>query len=127
MTYLAVIDVETTGLNPYRYDRVVELAALVMGMDGETIREFATLLNPERDIGPTSIHGLTASEVISAPRFGEVAGLLVETLNGCVALAGHNVRFDYSFLSVEFGRLGHAIPECPTLCTMQLAGGGTLT
>ena len=127
MTYLAVIDVETTGLNPYRYDRVIELAALVMGLDGEIVREFATLLNPERDIGPTSIHGLTASEVISAPRFGEVAALLVETVKDCVALAGHNVRFDYSFLSAEFGRLGHAIPDCPTLCTMRLAGGGTLS
>lgn len=127
MAYIAVIDVETTGLNPYRYDRVVELAALVTGLDGEIIREFTTLLNPERDIGPTSLHGLTASEVISAPRFGEVAGLLVDTLHGCVALAGHNVRFDYSFLSAEFGRLGHAIPDCPTLCTMRLAGGGTLS
>jgi DNA polymerase-3 subunit epsilon len=127
MAYIAVIDVETTGLNAYRYDRVIELAALVMGLDGEIIREFATLLNPERDIGPTSIHGLTASDIISAPRFAEVAGTLIDELDGCVALAGHNIRFDYSFLSAEFGRLGHAFPNCPTVCTMRLAGGGTLT
>ena len=85
MAYIAVIDVETTGLNPYRYDRVIELAALVMGLDGEIIREFATLLNPERDIGPTSIHGLTASDIISAPRFAEVAGTLIDALDGCAA------------------------------------------
>lgn len=127
MTYLAVIDVETTGLNPYRHDRVIELAALVMELDGEIIREFATLVNPERDIGPTSVHGLTASDVTSAPRFAEVAGTLIDALNGCVAVAGHNIRFDYSFLATEFGRLGHAIPHCPTVCTMQLAGGGTLS
>ena len=127
MAYIAVIDVETTGLNPYRYDRVIELAALVMGLDGEITREFVTLLNPERDIGPTSIHGLTASDIISAPRFAEVAGTLIDALDGCAALAGHNIRFDYTFLSAEFGRLGHAFPNCPTLCTMRLAGGGTLS
>jgi DNA polymerase-3 subunit epsilon len=127
MTYLAIIDVETTGLNPYRHDRVIELAALVTELDGEVIREFATLVNPERDVGPTSIHGLTASDIISAPRFAEVAGMLLDALNGCVAVAGHNIRFDLSFLSAEFGRLGHAFPNCPTVCTMRLAGGGTLS
>ena len=127
MTYLAVIDVETTGLNPYRHDRVIELAALMMRLDGEVIREFVTLLNPERDIGPTSIHGLTASDIIAAPRFAEVAGALLDILNGCVAVAGHNIRFDHSFLSAEFDRLGHAFPNGPTVCTMQLAGGGTLS
>lgn len=126
MTYLAVIDVETTGLNPYRHDRVIELAALMMRLDGEVIREFVTLLNPERDIGPTSIHGLTASDIIAAPRFPEVAGALLDILNGCVALAGHNIRFDHSFLATEFDRLGHAFPNGPNVCTMQLAGGGTL-
>ncbi len=127
MTYLAVIDVETTGLNPYRHDRVIELATLMIRLDGEVIREFVTLLNPERDIGPTSIHGLTASDIVAAPRFVEVAGALLDILNGCVALAGHNVRFDHSFLSAEFDRLGHAFPNGPTVCTMQLAGGGTLS
>ena len=127
ITYLAVIDVETTGLNPYRHDRVIELAALMMRLDGEIIREFVTLLNPERDIGPTSIHGLTASDIIAAPLFVEIAGVLIDILNGCVALAGHNIRFDRSFLSAEFDRLGHAFPNGPTVCTMQLAGGGTLS
>ncbi len=127
MTYLAVIDVETTGLNPYRYDRIIEVSALVMQLDGKIIREFVTLINPERDIGPTSIHGLTASDVVKAPRFVEVAGMLLEVLSDCVAWAGHNIRFDQSFLSAEFGRFGITFPNGPTICTMNLAGGGTLT
>jgi len=127
MTCLAVIDVETTGLNPYRYDRVIELAALTMRLDGKVVDQFVTLVNPERDIGPTSIHGLTASDITAAPRFVDIAGVLLDKLNGCVALVGHNVRFDHSFLSVEFGRLGHTFPNGPTVCTMRLAGGGTLS
>jgi DNA polymerase-3 subunit epsilon len=123
---IAVIDVETTGLNPYRHDRIVELAALVMSHEGTVLREFVTLINPERDIGPTHIHGLFTRDVLAAPRFGELAGALLEVLGGCVALAGHNIRFDYSFLAAEFDRLGHGLPDAPTLCTMQLAGGGRL-
>jgi len=127
MACLAVIDVETTGLNPYRHDRIVELAALLISSDGTILREFVSLVNPERDIGPTSIHGLTTKDVIFAPTFKEIAGLLIEVIDGCVAIAGHNVRFDCSFLSAEFDRIGYSLPEIPTVCTMQLAGGGSLS
>lgn len=127
MAFLAVIDVETTGLNPYRHDRIVELAALLISSDGTILREFVSLVNPERDIGPTRIHGLTTKDIIFAPTFKEIAGLLLEVIDGCVAVAGHNVRFDCSFLSAEFDRIGYPLPEIPTVCTMQLAGGGSLS
>ena len=67
MPSVAVVDVETTGLNPYRHDRIVELAALIVGSDGTALREFETLVNPERDIGPTHVHGLTSGDVLNAP------------------------------------------------------------
>jgi DNA polymerase III epsilon subunit-like protein len=86
--------------------------------------EFTTLINPER-IGPTSKHGLASGDVLRT-RFGDIAGHIADSLAGCVALAGHNVRFDYSFLASEFERSGHALPAVPTVCTMQLAGGGDL-
>jgi DNA polymerase-3 subunit epsilon len=127
MTCVAVIDVETTGLNPYRHDRIVELAAVVIRTDGTVLRDFATLVNPERDLGPTGVHGLSTRDILAAPRFGEIAGALVEVLDGCVALAGHNIRFDQSFLAVEFDRLGYSFPDGLTLCTMHLAGGGSLS
>ncbi len=127
MSHLAVIDVETTGLNPYRHDRVVEIAAVVIEPEGRVVREFCSLINPERDIGPTSIHGLAASDVSSAPRFADIAGTLLDVVEDCVALAGHNIRFDHSFMVAEFERLGHRFPDGPTLCTLQLAGGGSLS
>jgi DNA polymerase-3 subunit epsilon len=127
MANIAVIDVETTGLNPYRSDRVVEIAAVVMNLEGILVREFITLVNPGRDIGPTYIHGLNSEDILGAPKFGDIAGALVETLYGCVAIAGHNIRFDQSFLDVEFKRLGFSVPEVPSLCTMRLSGGGSLS
>jgi DNA polymerase-3 subunit epsilon len=126
MSLLAVVDVETTGVNPYRHDRIVEIAIVVVSLEGASVREFVSLVNPERDIGPSSIHGLASKDIIDAPRFADLAGDIVEALRDCVALGGHNVRFDRSFLESEFSRLGLAFPEITTFCSMQLAGGGDL-
>lgn len=123
---IAIIDVETTGLFPLRHDRVVEVAVIVIEGDGRVVREFVSLVNPGRDIGPTSIHNLTAEDILHAPEFSEIAGLLVDTLQGTVAIAGHNVRFDQQFMESEFSRIKAPLPQCFTICTMQLAGGGNL-
>src|SRR6266513_4842352 len=95
---IAVIDVETTGLFAFRHDRVVEIAAVVVQLDGHIEQEFVSLVNPARDIGPSSIHGLTSEDVLHAPRFEEIAALFLNALRGTVALAAHNVRFDSKFL-----------------------------
>ncbi|MBM4048172.1 MAG: hypothetical protein FJ279_23970 [Planctomycetes bacterium] len=126
MKHFAVIDVETTGLNPYRHDRIIEIAALLVSPDGAVVSSFASVVNPERDVGPTHIHGLSAADVLQAPLFSEVATALLEVLRPAVALVGHNARFDLSFLNLEFRRLGVDFPQCAVIDTMQLSGGGTL-
>lgn len=127
MQPLAVIDVETTGLNPYRHDRVVEIAAVLLSPHTGIQAELTTLVNPERDVGPTRIHGLSASDLINAPRFADIADHLVEMLRSASALVGHNVRFDVSFLQSEFRRIGVEMPPYTIIDTMALGGGGTLT
>src|SRR4030042_6856342 len=95
----AVIDVETTGLFPRKNDRIVEVAVVTVTGRGEVLGEYATLLNPGRDLGPVDIHGIRGSDVVSAPRFQDVAGDLVDRLSGSV-VAGHNLRFDLDFVAV---------------------------
>lgn len=123
---IAIIDVETTGLFPFRHDRIIEIAAVVIQDDGRIDREFVSLVNPERDIGPSRIHGLTSEDILYAPRFNEIAAQLVNVLNGSVAISGHNVRFDKQFLECEFQKMGYQLPEFFNICTMKLAGGGKL-
>jgi DNA polymerase-3 subunit epsilon len=125
MSLIGVVDVETTGFSP-RLDRVVEVAVVVVRLDGRVVREFDTLVRPGRDVGASHAHGLTATDLADAPPFGCVAPAIVEALDGCVAFAGHNIRFDQTFLEAEFGRLGHTLPDVETVCTMRLAGGGRL-
>ena len=125
---IAVIDVETTGLFPQRHDRIIEIATVVIDRSGQIEREFVSLINPGRDIGPSSIHGLSAADVLHAPTFAQVAGQLLKSLDGIVAITGHNVRFDLQFMASEFDRLGGSpLPSLYSICTMQLAGGGRLS
>ena len=116
---VAVIDVETTGLSP-RMDRVVEVGVVLLDSHGEVEAEFETLVNPGRDVGPTGLHGISASDVVDAPAFADVAPHLRSLLAGRVVVA-HNALFDLRFLAREFGRAGMPIELSPSLCTMRLA------
>jgi len=116
----AVVDVETTGLFPRKYDRIIEIAVVTITGRGEILEEYGSLVNPGRDLGPVDIHGIRGSDVVSAPRFEDVAGDLVDRLAGSV-LAGHNVRFDLGFLAAEFARLGVDLPPLPCVCTLSLS------
>jgi DNA polymerase-3 subunit epsilon len=126
MSLLAVVDVETTGFNPWRSDRVIELAAVVLDELGNTVREFNTLVNPDRDLGPVDVHGIEAGEIRHAPRFSEILGNWLDFLNGVGALAGHNMPFDRSFLQTEFNRVEMEFPPVAEFCTLRLSGGGAL-
>lgn len=126
MTLISVIDCETTGLNAAHSDRIIEIAAVVIDTSGAVAREFVTLVNPGRDVGKTSLHGISASDVAAAPAFHDIIGHITEVLDGTIALAAHNVGFDYRFVRREFERAGTSVPAVSTLCTMRLSGGGTL-
>jgi len=69
----AVVDVETTGFSPRLHDRVIEVAVVRLSPGGLPADEYTTLVNPRRDVGPTHVHGITATEVKDAPTFEQIA------------------------------------------------------
>lgn len=123
---IAVVDVETTGLSPWRHDRIVEIAIVNITPDGTIVSEYETLVNPVRDIGPTSIHQISAGDVLKAPEFSAIAGDVLELFAQADVIAGHNVSFDYNFLIKEYERIGFEIPQIPMLCTCRLFGRNSL-
>lgn len=123
---IAVLDVETTGLSPWRHDRIVEIGIVVMDADGAIEAEYETLINPTRDIGPSFIHQICSADVMRAPTFADVAGDVLEMLSACTIIAGHNVSFDKNFLVKEYDRLGVTLPDVPLLCTCRLFGRASL-
>ncbi|RME94621.1 MAG: DNA polymerase III subunit epsilon, partial [Bacteroidetes bacterium] len=77
--------------------------------------------NPQTYIpaGITQLTGITQEMVKDAPVFHEIAREIVERTQDAVFVA-HNVRFDYSFLRAEFGRLGYTYTR-KQLCTVRLS------
>ena len=115
----AVVDVETSGFRPGQA-RIVSVAALAVGDDGNVERSVATLLDPGVDPGPTHVHGLTTEMLAGQPCFADVAAELVEVLRGRTLVA-HNVGFDYSFLTAEAELAGLELPIDSVMCTVELA------
>lgn len=118
----AAIDVETTGLRPLRHDRIIEIGIVHTDAAGRVTAEWSTLVNPERDLGPQHIHGISASDIRHAPTFKDIAGTVLSLLRHRIPVA-HNLRFDDGFLQSEFTRIGAPIPSLQDLgvCTMTEA------
>ncbi|MYR93993.1 MULTISPECIES: TerD family protein [unclassified Streptomyces] len=114
----ALVDVETSGVIARR-DRVLSVAVVTIGPDGEQTGEFSTLLNPGCDPGPVHVHGLTAERLLGAPTFEQMAGQIGALLQGRVLVA-HNAQFDYDFLAHEFARARLRLPVSQRLCTLAL-------
>jgi len=103
---LAIIDLETTGVN-LGTDRIIEIAIVKVLPDGKRMVK-RKLINPEVPIsqGSTDIHGITNEMVKDAPTFRQVANELKQFLDNC-DLAGYNSnRFDIPMLVEEFLRIG---------------------
>lgn len=114
----ALVDVETSGLLARR-DRVLSVAVITIGPDGEQTGEFSTLLDPGCDPGPVEVHGLTVERLRGAPTFDQVAGRIGAMLQDRVLVA-HNAQFDYDFLAHEFARARMWLPVSQRLCTLAL-------
>jgi DNA polymerase-3 subunit epsilon len=112
----SVVDIETTGLHPGS-DRIVELGVVRLDPTGREVGTWTTLVNPQRDIGPTRIHGISNRDVLNAPTFAQVANDLLAFVAGSVLVA-HNARFDTSFLHAECDRIGAQWGPVTGLCTM---------
>ena len=113
---IVAFDTETTGLEPFGGDRIIEFAAVILRLDedGRVADRIdkSYLINPERPIPRkvTEITGISEADVIDAPPFADVVehihGLFVDAIT-----VAHNYPFDMGFLSAEFERTGRHWPE----------------
>lgn len=110
---------ETSGFRPGQA-RIVSIAALALGDDGNVEESLYTLLNPGVDPGPTHVHGLTAEMLQGQPTFADIVDHLVELLAGRTLVA-HNVGFDYAFLAAEAELVNRELPTDTVMCTVELA------
>lgn len=100
-----VLDTETTGLEPTRGHRIIEIGGVELMNRRLTGRKFHRYLNPEREIdeGALAVHGITREFLADKPRFADIAEELLQFIAGA-ELVIHNAAFDISFLDEEFRR-----------------------
>jgi DNA polymerase-3 subunit epsilon len=118
-----VLDTETTGLDPSRGDRIVEIGCLELVNRLPTGKTYHVYINPERDMPreAEAVHGLSAQFLADKPLFAEIADEFVTFVKGA-ALIIHNAAFDMKFLHAELALLGRDdLREAKIIDTLTMA------
>ena len=113
-----VLDTETTGLDPKRGHRIIEIGCVEIDNRRLTGRNFHCYLNPDRDIDEAAIevHGLTRRFLSDKPRFKEIEDEFLEFVTG-TELIIHNAPFDIGFLDSELN-LSSSNQSMNSVCTV---------
>jgi len=105
-----VLDTETTGLDPLRGDRIVEIGCVELVNHVASGEIFQSYINPERDMpeGAFRVHGLSTQFLADKPLFAAIAD---DFLNFVAEdrLVIHNATFDLGFLNAELEKLGRSV------------------
>jgi DNA polymerase-3 subunit epsilon len=118
-----IFDTETTGLDPYQGDRLVEIGCVELLNGFPTGKTFHVYLNPERDMPEQAfaVHGLSSEFLKDKPVFADIC----EEFLAFVAdapLVAHNAMFDLGFINAELERCKKALVQRDRLVdTLMLA------
>jgi DNA polymerase III subunit epsilon len=102
-----VLDTETTGLDPGKGDRVVEIGAVEIIDKVASGRTFHVLVNPERNVPEEAfrVHGHSTQSLKDKPTFGAIVDDFLAFIRED-PLVIHNAEFDTRFLNAELANLG---------------------
>ncbi len=118
-----VFDTETTGLDPLKGDRLVEIGCIELDNHLPTGRHFHVYINPERPMPVEAfrVHGLSDEFLADKPVFAKVAADFAAFI-GDAPLIAHNATFDIGFINAEFSRLGFPpVASARVIDTLMLA------
>jgi DNA polymerase III subunit epsilon len=104
-----VLDTETTGLDPGRGHRIVEIGCVELLNAIPTGEVFHAYLDPRRDIPEEAflVHGLSAEFLADKPVFADIVENFLK-FAGSATIIAHNAEFDMRFLNAELALLGVA-------------------
>jgi DNA polymerase-3 subunit epsilon len=98
-----VVDIETTGLDHKKGDKIIEIACLELINHIPTDNYYHTYINPngkEISEGAFKVHGISETFLSDKPLFSEIAEDFLEFIGDSHILA-HNASFDVGFLNNE--------------------------
>lgn len=119
----AVVDLETTGVDPST-DRILQMAAIVIDGTGRVVDTFDTIVKPESPEqyvhGAEHIHGISEAQVANGMPLRDALSRLRQISDGKFFTA-HNAQFDIGFIHAESQRVGFEMTVNTFVDTLQLA------
>jgi DNA polymerase III subunit epsilon len=102
-----ILDTETTGLDPAKGDRIVEIGAVELVNHLPSGETYHCYINPERAVPSeaAAVHGLTTEFLKSYAPFAAIASGFIDFIAD-TPLIIHNASFDIGFLNAELALLG---------------------
>ena len=102
-----VLDTETTGLEPSRGHRIIEIGCVELNNRRITSRYFHHYMNPGREIddGAFEIHGISNEFLSGKPGFKDIAQEFIDFIRDSEVII-HNAPFDVGFINAELELLG---------------------
>ena len=113
-----VLDSETTGIDPKKGHRIIEIGCVELIDRRLTGTHYHTYINPERevDIGAYKIHGISNEFLKDKPVFKEIASEFLSFIKGAQLII-HNAPFDVGFINHEFNLLkNHHFSDLERYC-----------
>ena len=118
-----VLDTETTGLNPEKGDRIVEIGCVELENHLPTGKTYHQYINPMRSISQevVAVHGLTEEFLSDKPIFSEIADEFLAFVGENTPLVIHNAAFDMNFLNTELKACGKSELPNPVIDSLLIA------
>jgi DNA polymerase III subunit epsilon len=119
-----ILDLETTGLDPRKGHKIVEIGCIEVINRVRTEKIFHLYIDPEREMPEQAfrVHGISAQFLRGKPKFHEIAQGFLDFIGEDSKLIAHNASFDIGFLNHQLGDLGHpSIDKSRVIDTLYLA------
>ena len=114
MKRVICFDIETTGFEYLRGDRVIEIGAVEIIDDQITDNNFHEYINPEGKIIPPDtymVHKISNAFLEDKPKMSIVAPKFLEFIGDSPIVAHNGFDFDFPFVNHELAKLG--LPQIP--------------
>jgi len=118
-----ILDTETTGFDPQKGHRLVEIGCLELINHLPTGNMYHVYVNPQREVpaDAANVHGLTYDFLKDHPEFEDHASDFLAFIEDS-PLVIHNAPFDMRFLNAELSRIGRReIPFQRAIDTLKIA------
>lgn len=121
-----VLDTETTGLEPEKGHRIIEIGCVELINRKFTGKKFHQYMNPEREVeeGALAVHGITNQFLQDKPLFSDIAPAFMEFIRDAELII-HNAPFDTGFINHELVLAKQSWQPLKNYChvidTLQLA------